>query len=70
MSQLSRVAKVLRKNSSYPGITAAKLAKLASIPKEDVYKRVYDLRVNEGHTIYNNFRKVRGTKQMFYRFAQ
>ena len=69
MSQLSKVAKVLRRNNSGRGITAAQLAKLSGVPKSSVYKRVYDLRAIEGKTIYSNYRVVNGARKMFYRFA-
>lgn len=68
MSQLSKVAKALRRNSDR-GITAAQVARLSGAPKESVYKRVYDLRVNEGKTIYSNYRRVNGKRKMFYRIA-
>jgi len=69
MSQLSKVAKVLRSNNRGVGITAAKIARLTGAPKESVYKRVYDLRVNEGHNIYSNYRMVNGERKMYYRIA-
>jgi hypothetical protein len=69
MSQLSKVAKVLRRNNTGRGITAAQVAKLAGVPKDSVYKRVSDLRNMEGKTIYSNYRTVNGTRKMFYRFA-
>lgn len=69
MSQLSKVAKHLRRNSKGAGITAAKLAFLTGVPRESVYKRIYDLRVLEGKTIYSNYRNVNGTRKMFYRIA-
>jgi DNA-binding Lrp family transcriptional regulator len=69
MSQLSTVAKELRRNSDAPGITAAQLAKLTGLSKETVYKRVNDLRVEEGKTIYSNYRTVKGKRTMFYRIA-
>lgn len=69
MSQLSKVAKHLRRNTNGAGITAAKLAKLTGAPKESVYKRVYDLRVNEGKEIYSNYRTVNGKRKMYYRIA-
>lgn len=69
MSQLSKVAKVLRTNSNGAGITVAKIAKLTGVPKDSVYKRVYDLRVIEGKAIYSNFRNVNGKRKMYYRFA-
>ena len=52
MSHLSRVAKVLRSNSKGAGITAGRLAQLAGLSKDAVYKRVSDLRNVEGKTIY------------------
>lgn len=69
MSQLSKVAKHLRRHTTGPGITAAKLSKLSGVPKDSVYKRIYDLRVLEGHTIYSNYRDVKGVRKMFYRIA-
>lgn len=69
MSQLSRVAKALRRNTAQPGITAAAIAKAAGIPKATVYKRVSDLRLLEGKTIYSNFRNVNGRRKMYYRIA-
>lgn len=69
MSHLSRVAKVLRANTKGAGITAGRLAQLAGLSKDAVYKRVYDLRSIEGKTIYSNYRVVNGKRKMFYRFA-
>ena len=69
MSQLSKVAKHLRRHNTGPGITAAKLAKLSGVPKDSVYKRVYDLRVIEGKAIYSNYRTVNGQRKMYYRIA-
>ena len=69
MSQLAKIEKHLRKNSSGAGITPEKLAKLAGVSKDVVYKRVSDLRNLQGMTIYSNHRTVKGQKQLFYRFA-
>lgn len=69
MSQLSKVAKHLRRNTAGAGITAARLAKLAGVPRDAVYKRIYDLREVEGKTIYSNYRTVNGQRKMFYRIA-
>jgi predicted transcriptional regulator len=69
MSQLSKVAKVLRQNTKGAGITVAQIARLAGVPKTSVSKRVYDLRTLEGKTIYSNYRTVNGKRKMFYRFA-
>lgn len=69
MSQMSKIANVLRKNNKGSGITVAEIARRTGVPKANVHKRVYDLRVNEGHTIYSNFRMVNGKRKVFYRFA-
>lgn len=69
MSQLTKVAKHLRRNNRGVGITAAALAKAAGVPKQNVYKRIYDLRVLEGKTIYSNYRIVNGMRKMYYRIA-
>jgi len=69
MSQLSKVVKYLRRNNTGPGVTAAKLAKLSGVPKSNVYKRIHDLRMMEGATIYSNFRMVNGQRKMYYRIA-
>lgn len=69
MSQLTRIAKHLRRNTDGPGITPGKLAFLAGVPKTAVYRRVSDLRNLEGKEIYSNTRVVNGRKRMFYRIA-
>lgn len=69
MSQLSKVAKVLRMNTKGAGITVSQIARLAGVPKASVSKRVYDLRTLEGKTIYSNYRNVNGERKLFYRFA-
>lgn len=69
MSELRKVAKVLRQNNKGAGITVAQIARLTGVPKTNVYKRVSDLRNVEGHTIYSNRRTVNGKRRMFYRFA-
>ena len=69
MSQLSKVAKVLRANTKGAGITVAQIARLTGVPKDSVRKRVSDLRNLEGKTIYSNYRTVNGKRKMFYRFA-
>lgn len=69
MSQLSRVARVLRRHMSGPGIAVANLAKLAGVPKNTVYKRIADLRQESGRVIYSNYRKVNGSRKLYYRIA-
>ena len=69
MSQLSRIAKVLRKHSRGAGVTVAKVAKLAGVSKSTVYKRVADLRQEPGRVIYSNYRNVNGQRKLHYRIA-
>jgi predicted transcriptional regulator len=69
MSQLTRIAKVLRRNNTGSGITPRQVAKMANVPLANVYKRVSDLRILEGRRIYSNHRTVNGQRKMFYRFA-
>ena len=69
MSQIRKVAKVLRQNNKGTGITVAQVARLTGVSKTSVSKRVYDLRTLEGHTIYSNYRIVNGKRKMYYRFA-
>lgn len=69
MSQLSSVAKVLRRNTAIPGITVAAIARKAGVPREAVAKRIYDLRQEDGREIYTNYRTVNGKKKTFYRLA-
>ena len=68
-TQLRKVAKHLRRNATGPGITPGRLAFLSGVSKEAVYRRVSDLRINEGRTIYSNYRTVNGKKKMYYRIA-
>jgi DNA-binding Lrp family transcriptional regulator len=68
-TQLRKVAKVLRKHTSYPGISASQIAKAAGVPTDSVRKRIYDLRTNEGRTIYSNPKTVKGVRTTFYRFV-
>ena len=69
MSQMSKIANVLRKNNKGVGITVAESARRTGISKDSVYKRVYDLRTFEGQTIDSNYRTVKGKRKMYYRFA-
>jgi DNA-binding Lrp family transcriptional regulator len=68
-TQLRRIAKQLRRNNRGPGITVAKLAKLANVSKDTVYKRVHDLRQEPGRVIYSNYRVVNGERKLYYRIA-
>ena len=68
MSQLTRVAKYLRRNNTGKGISAVKLAYLTDMTVESVAKRVSDLRNIEGHNIYSNYRTVKGKRKLYYRF--
>lgn len=69
MTNIFKVAAVLRKNTQSPGITAAKIAKIAGIQIPAVTRAVYRLRNELKETIYTNSRKVRGETKSFYRMA-
>jgi len=67
-TQIEKIENVLLKNTKSPGITADSIAKLARVPRENVGKRVSDLR--EYYNIYTNYRNVDGKRTAFYRLAQ
>lgn len=67
-TQIEKIENVLRKYNTGAGITADKVASLARVPRDNVGKRVYDLR-EWGYTIYTNYRNVKGKRTAFYRFA-
>lgn len=68
MSQLSKVAKFLRRNNKGKGVTASMIAKATGVPRDSVLKRISDLR-SEGKTVYANTRVVNGMKKIYYRIA-
>lgn len=68
LTQLTKIEKHLRKNST-EGVTVAKLSKLSGVPKTSVYKRIHDLRVNEGKKIVSNYRIVNGERKLYYKIA-
>lgn len=69
MSQLSKVAKYLRRHAKGAGISVEKLARKTGLTRDAIYRRVYDLRMNEGKVIYSNVRNVGGHRTTFYRIA-
>ena len=66
-TQIEKIETVLRKYNTGAGITADKVAKIARVPRENVSKRVADLR--EFYNIYTNYRNVDGKRTAFYRLA-
>lgn len=66
-TQIEKIETVLRKYNTGAGITADKIASLARVPRDNVSKRVSDLR--EYYNIYTNYRNVDGKRTAFYRFA-
>ena len=66
-TQIEKIENVLRKYNTGPGVTSAKVASLARVPRETVGKRVFDLR--EYYDIYTNYRYVNGKRTAFYRLA-
>jgi len=69
MTDSTRIVNQLRRHNKTPGITPEKLAKLTKLSKSSVYRRVAELRANEGLDIYSNYRVVNGKRTMFYRIA-
>ena len=67
-TQIEKIESVLLRHTASPGITADSIAKLARVPRENVGKRVSDLR--ETYNIYTNYRNVDGKRTAFYRLAQ
>ena len=66
-TQMEKIENVLLKNNTGAGITADAVARIARVPRENVAKRVADLR--EFYQIYTNYRNVDGKRTAFYRFA-
>jgi hypothetical protein len=66
-TQIEKIENVLRRYNKGAGITADAVARMARVPRENVSKRVYDLR--EMYNIYTNYRDVDGKRTAFYRFA-
>lgn len=69
MAQIHKVAKYLRRNNQGKGVTASQIAKFTGVPRDSVMKRISDLRVVEGKTIYSNVRMVNGQRKIYYRIA-
>lgn len=69
MSQIVKVAKYLRSHTKGNGVTASMIANSTGVPRTNVMKRIYDLRVNEGFNIVTNRRNVGGKTKVYYRMA-
>ena len=69
MSQIVKVAKYLRSHTKGNGVTASMIANGTGVPRTNVMKRIYDLRVNEGFNIVTNKRSVGGKTKVYYRMA-
>lgn len=66
MSQINKIVSVLGRNTKTPGLTVAMIARKARVPKQNVAKRVHDLR-REGFNIATNFRVMRnGVRKTYY----
>ncbi len=66
-TQIEKIENVLLRHNTGPGITADSIARIARVPRDNVSKRVFDLR--EFYDIYTNYRKVNGKRTAFYRLA-
>jgi biotin operon repressor len=70
MTQIEKVANYLSRNTTSPGVTASKIASDTKVPRENVIKRISDLR-NEGYTIFSNKRTLKnGRKALYYRLYE
>ena len=67
-TQIEKIETVLAKYNTGAGVTADKIASMARVPRENVSKRVYDLR-EWGYTIYTNWRTTNGKRTAYYRLA-
>ena len=67
-TQIEKIETVLLKHTATPGITADAVSRIARVPRENVTKRISDLR--EYYNIYTNYRMVDGKRTAFYRLAQ
>ena len=66
-TQIEKIENVLLKYNTGAGVTADSIARMARVPRENVGKRVYDLR--EYYQIYTNYRTVDGKRTAFYRLS-
>lgn len=66
-TQIEKIENVLLRHTASPGVTADAIARIARVPRENVSKRVSDLR--EFYDIYTNYRNVDGKRTAFYRLA-
>jgi hypothetical protein len=67
-TQIEKIENVLLKYNTGAGVTADSISRLARVPRENVGKRVHDLR--EYYNIYTNYRNVNGKRTAFYRLAE
>ena len=65
-SNIQRVFEALDADRSYPGLTASQIAAKRSISRDEVMRRISDLR-KEGERIYSNVSKRSGVARVYYR---
>ena len=70
VSKTRKIADFLTRDTSVKGVTPTKLSKLAKTTVDDVYRRVYQLRVNENMNIVSTRRDVAGKSTTFYKVVQ
>ena len=66
-TQIEKIENVLLRYNTGAGVTADSIARMAKVPRENVGKRVYDLR--EYYQLYTNYRDVNGKRTAFYRLS-
>jgi biotin operon repressor len=65
MTQIDKIVEALAANEKSFGLTASMIAKKTRVPRENVRKRIHDLR-NEGFLIHTNYRMVNGVRKAYY----
>lgn len=65
MTQIDKIVDVLAANDKDFGLTASMIAKKTRVPRENVRKRIHDLR-SEGYLIHTNYRRVNGVRKAYY----
>jgi DNA-binding Lrp family transcriptional regulator len=68
MTQIDKIVDALADNDKDFGLTASMIAKKTRVPRDNVRKRIHDLR-NEGYLIRTNYRRVNGVRKAYYVMA-
>jgi DNA-binding Lrp family transcriptional regulator len=69
MSELFKVATVLERTKRKGPVTASYIAKAANMPRENVRKRIYDLKTLRGFKISTELKKYGSKTKAYYRIT-